>query len=150
MTLAPTPKRPKGFFAVGVFFLFGATMATFAALTLLHPGTFLDRTWRLNPSAHAQMLPLGRIVGAPFIVLAITLFLAGVGWFQRRYWGWLLGASVIAINLAADITHLFLGDRLKSGAGVVIASVLLLYLTRPAVRNYFLPYCDIDRGPSAR
>lgn len=147
--LAPTSKRPEGFFAVGLFFFFGATMATFAALTLLHPGTFLDRAWALKPDAHAQMLSLGKIVGAPFIVLAITLFLAGVGWFGRRYWGWLLGASVIAINLAADVTQFFLGDRVKSAVGVVIASLLLLYITRPAVRNYFLPYSDIDGGPSA-
>jgi hypothetical protein len=148
MTLAPAPKRPKGFFALAVFFFIAGTMATFAAVTLLHPGTFLDRAWALNPDAHAQMLPLGKIVGAPFIVLAITLFLAGVGWIRRRYWGWLLGVSVIAINLAADITHFFLGDRMKSAVGMVIASLLLLYMTRPAVRNYFLLHLDLDDGES--
>lgn len=113
-------------------------MAAFAAITLLKPGTFLDQAWKLNPSAHEQMLPLGRVVGVPFIVLAIVLFLAGVGWFRRRYWGWVLGVSVIGINLAADITHFFLGDRVKSGVGVMIASLLLFYMTREKVRSYFL------------
>jgi hypothetical protein len=142
MMSSQTKNRPRGFFAVGVFFFFGSAMATLAALTLLHPGTFLDQAWSLNPSAQAQMLPLGRIVGVPFIVLAITLFLAGMGWFRRRYWGWLLAVSVIAINLAADVAHFFLGNRLKSAVGVVIASLLLLYIARPAVRNYFMSYSD--------
>ncbi|MGE5735698.1 MAG: hypothetical protein ACM34E_11460 [Acidobacteriota bacterium] len=62
----------------------------------------------------------------------------GLGWIRRRYWGWVLGVSVIGINLAGDITHFFLGDRLKSGVGVVIASLLLFYMTREKVRGYFL------------
>jgi uncharacterized membrane protein (DUF2068 family) len=140
-----TTQPPAGFFALGAFFFFGATMATFAAVTLLRPGTMLDFAWALNPSAHAQMLPLGRVVGIPFTVLAITLFLAGVGWFRRQYWGWLLGVSVIAINLAADITHFFLGDRLKSAVGVVIASLLVFYMTREKVRGYFLEQISYRR-----
>lgn len=142
MTVHAIIKPPAGFFALGVFFYFGSAMAAFAAITLLRPGTFLDRAWVLNPTAHAQMLPLGRVAGIPFVVLAITLFLAGRGWLRRRYWGWLLGVSVIAINLAADIVHFFLGDRMKSAVGVVIATLLLFYITRPVVRNYFLPYYD--------
>jgi len=138
MTPDKPSRSPAGFFALGVFFFFGSLMATFAAITLLKPGTFLDQAWKLNMSAHEQMLALGRVIGIPFIVLAVVLFLAGLGWFRRRYWGWVLGVSVIGINLAADITHFFLGDRLKSGAGVVIASLLLFYMTREKVRGYFL------------
>jgi hypothetical protein len=138
MRPAKPSRSPAGFFPLGVFFFFGSLMAAFAAITLLKPGTLLDQAWNLNMSAHEQMLPLGRVVGIPFIVLAVVLFLAGIGWFRRRYWGWVLGVSVIGINLAADITHFFLGDRLKSGVGVVIASLLLFYMTREKVRGYFL------------
>jgi hypothetical protein len=138
MTPDKPSRSPAGFFPLGVFFFFGSLMAAFAAITLLKPGTLLDQAWNLNMSAHEQMLPLGRVVGIPFIVLAVVLFLAGIGWFRRRYWGWVLGVSVIGINLAADITHFFLGDRLKSGVGVVIASLLLFCLTREKVRGYFL------------
>jgi hypothetical protein len=138
MRPAKPSRSPAGFFPLGVFFFFGSLMAAFAAITLLKPGTFLDQAWKLNMSAHEQMLPLGRVVGIPFIVLAVVLFLAGLGWFGRRYWGWVLGVSVIGINLAADVTHFFLGDRLKSGVGVVIASLLLFYMTREKVRGYFL------------
>jgi hypothetical protein len=138
MTPDKPSRSPAGFFPLGVFFFFGSLMAAFAAITLLKPGTLLDQAWNLNMSAHEQMLPLGRVVGIPFIVLAVVLFLAGIGWFRRRYWGWVLGVSVIGINLAADITHFFLADRLKSGVGMVIASLLLFYMTREKVRGYFL------------
>ncbi len=83
--------RPAGFIPLGVFFFFGSIMAAYAAITLLKPGTFLDRAWALNRTAHMQFLPLGRMVAVPFGVLAVVLSLAGAGWFRRRYWGWLLG-----------------------------------------------------------
>jgi hypothetical protein len=129
--------RPTGFAAIGIFFFFGAAMACYAAMTLLHPGTFLDHGWDLNPTARAQLLPLGRIMGLPFIVLAAVLGLAGVGWFRRRFWGWLLGCSVVAINLAGDAMNLLAGERLKGAVGVLFAGLLLSYLASAKVRSYF-------------
>lgn len=114
-------------------------MAAYAAVTLFWPGTFLDRLWDLNRPAHIGLEALGRIVAAPFTVLSVVLFLTAVGWFRRRYWGWLLGVSVIATNLAADFVHALMGDWFRSGVGVIIAGTLLFYLARPAVRTYFLP-----------
>jgi ABC-type branched-subunit amino acid transport system permease subunit len=130
--------RPVGFVPLGIFFFFGSIMAAYAAITLLRPGTILDRAWALNRTAHMQFLPLGRMVAVPFAVLAAVLFLAGVGWFRRRYWGWLLGISLIATNLAGDIVNLALRDWLKGAVGVVIAGLLLVYMTRRGVRAYFL------------
>ena len=123
-------------------------MAAFAAITLFHPGTPLDRAWVLNRTAHIALAALGRIVAVPFAVLSLVLFLAALGWFGRQYWGWLLGTTVIATNLAADFIHALLGDWLRSGVGIVIAGLLLFYLTRPAVRTYFLPYAlSTKRNP---
>ena len=112
-------------------------MATFAATTLLNPGTFLDRAWALNPAARSQLLPVAKIAGVGFVVLAVVLLLAGVGWFQRRYWGWVLGTSVIAVNMLGDFINALRGEWQKGAVGVVIAGLLLIYLTRPGVRTYF-------------
>jgi uncharacterized membrane protein YhaH (DUF805 family) len=63
--------------------------------------------------------------------------LAAVGWFRRKYWGWMLGVTIIAINATGDLINGAMGERLKGAAGVAIAGLLLLYITRPALRNYF-------------
>jgi hypothetical protein len=83
--------RPIGFAAIGAFLFFGALMASYAAITLLYPGTILDQGWKLNPNAHLELSAVGRIMALPFIILAPVLALAGVGWFRRSFWGWLLG-----------------------------------------------------------
>ncbi len=130
--------RPAGFIPLGIFFFFGSVMATYAAVTLLKPGTFLDRAWDLNRAGHAGLSSMGRAIGIPFLILAAALFLAGMGWFQRKHWGWFLGTGIIASNLLADLIHLLLGDW-KSLVGVVIAGLLLFYMTRNRVRTYFVP-----------
>ena len=134
--IEPGKIRPIGFFALGIFFFFGSLMAAYAAVTLLKPGTFLDRAWELNPVGHAGLSSMGRAIGIPFLILAIALSMAGVGWFKRKHWGWFLGTGMIASNLVADAIHLLLGDR-KSLVGVVIAGLLLFYMTRPGMRGYF-------------
>jgi hypothetical protein len=129
--------RPFGFAALGAFFVFGAAMATYAALTLLVPGTVLDRLWALNPAAHDQLSSIGRTGALLFVVLAVALAFAATGWFRRRAWGWALGTAVITVNMFGDLGQIAFGERWKGLLGVAIAGMLLIYLTRPSVRNYF-------------
>jgi hypothetical protein len=137
MQLTASPARLSGFVPLGIFFFFGSLMATYAAITLAIPGTFLDKGWELNKSAHVQLAATGRIMAVPFAFLSVLLFLAGVGWFRRRRWGWVLGVTVIAVNLTGDLIHLALGDWLGGAVGIVIAGLLLIYITRSSVRSYF-------------
>jgi hypothetical protein len=130
-------QRPRRFVPIGVFFLFGATMAAYAAVTLLKPGTVLDRLWALNKTGHAQLASLGKGAGLGFVVLSALLCAAAVGWFQRRYWGWVLGTTIIALNAAGDLINGVMGEWLKGAVGVAIAGLLLIYMTRSEVRNYF-------------
>jgi hypothetical protein len=130
-------QRPRGFVPIGVFFLFGATMAAYAAVTLLKPGTVLDRLWALNESGHVQLATLGKSAGLGFVVLSALMFTTAIGWLRRRYWGWVLGTTIVAINATGDLINGVMGERVKGAVGVVIASLLLFYMTRSAVRHYF-------------
>jgi hypothetical protein len=136
MPIQPAP--PRGFIPIGIFFLFGATMASYAAITLLRPGTFLDGLWSLNPRGHAKLVPFSQIAAPAFMILAASLGATAIGWFRRCYWGWLCGISIIAINATGDLVNLARGETLKGAVGVAIAGLLLIYMGRPSVRNYFL------------
>jgi len=129
--------RPLGYNAIGVFLFFGATMASYAAATLAFRGTILDRGWILNPVAHQQLATLGRVMAFPFMFLALMLFLAGLGWFRQRRWGWILAIMIISMNLLGDLFNAFRGEWLKGALGVLIAGGLLAYMTRPQIRDYF-------------
>ena len=129
--------KPPGFTAIGVFLFFGGGMAGVAATTLLLPGTPLDRVWTLNPTAHKQLSPLGSKVGILFLLLAVVLVVSGIGWFQRRPWGWKFAVAIIATQIIGDIINLLRGDWLRGGTGVIIAGALFFYLLRPRVRAAF-------------
>ena len=48
-------------------------MAILAAITLLSPGSRLDRLWVLNPMAYKRLAPLGHKVGILFLLLGVAL-----------------------------------------------------------------------------
>src|SRR5579862_8921429 len=119
--------RPRGFIPIGGFFLFGATMAAYAAITLLNPGSALDAPWALNKTGHHQLIALGKPAAVGFAVLSVLMCGAALGWFRRRYWGWVLGTSIIAINAAGDLINGARGEWLKGSVGVVIAGIAVLH-----------------------
>lgn len=124
--------------AVGVFLLFGAIMASLAGTTLVWQGGALDRIWILNPHAHKELVAFGKAVGIPFLLLAATLALAGMGWFKRRRWGWALAVAVIATQVLGNLVNIWMAHYLEGGLGVVIAGTLLLYLVRADVKSVFV------------
>ena len=135
----PRIKPVRVFTAVGVFLLFGMSMAGLAGTTLVWRGTVFDRLWALNPAAYAQLTPLGRFVGVAFLLLAVALGAAGVGWFQRRLWGWRLAVAIIAIQAIGDLMNLLRGDFVRGSIGILAAGALLVYLLRRDVKGMFLP-----------
>jgi hypothetical protein len=112
-------------------------MAGLATITLLSPGTLLDRLWVLNPIAYKRLAPLGSTVGILFLLLGAALTTAGVGWFRRRLWGWRLAVVIIATQVVGDVVNCVRGDLLRGGTGVIIAGALLLFLLQPKIRATF-------------
>ncbi len=123
--------------AIGIFLFFGALMAFLAGVTLVWRGTTLDRMWTLNPRAFRELAPHGNIVGISFLLLGVTLAVAGVGWFKYRPWGWRLAVGVIAAQVLGDLVHVFKGHVVEGGLGVAIAGALLFYLLSANVKAVF-------------
>lgn len=136
--MAATINLPRGFKGVGIFLFFGATMAALAGTTLIWRGTVLDRIWALNPLAYKQLAPLGRTIGIPFLLLSAALAAAGTGWFLRHFWGWSLAVIIIATQVVGNLVSAVIGDFLRGGVGLILASALLYFLLRPQVRGVFV------------
>ena len=125
------------FIGIGAFLCFGSSMAGVAAITLLWPGTILDRAWELNLNAYQQLIPVRHVAGPLFFLLSVFLLLSAFGWFQRRRWGWTLAVAVISVQVLGDIINLLRGDWLKGTVGVVVAGALLFHLLTPRIRQAF-------------
>lgn len=129
--------KARGLTAIGIFLFFGAAMASLAAITLIWPGTPLDRIWPLNPIAYRQLAPLGSTVGILLLLLGAALTVAGVGWFRRHLWGWRLAVMIIATQVLGDVVNGMRGELLRGGIGIIIAGALLLFFLQPKIRAAF-------------
>jgi len=123
--------------AVGVFLLFGCSMAVLAGTMLLWPHTVLDRLWSLNPAAHKAFAPFGNFIGPLFYVLSIVLVTAAVGWSKQRIWGWRLTVAIISTQVVGDFVNLIRGDFLRGSIGLLIAGSLLIFLLCSNIRTTF-------------
>jgi hypothetical protein len=123
--------------AIGVFLEFGAVTASVAGTTLVWPGTSLDRVWVLNRSAYDKLAPFGRPVGVLFLLLAVVLAVAGIGWLKRRKWGWRLAVVIIATQVLGNFVNTLSGHVAQGAVGVAVAGALFLYMTRPYMRTAF-------------
>jgi hypothetical protein len=106
-------------------------------MSLLFPGGWLAVIWAIKPHEYRQLLAFGWLAGAGFLLLAAVLGVASWGCFHRRRWGWLLAVILIGINAAGDAARVAMGELVEGMTGVVIASALLWWLTRDAVRARF-------------
>lgn len=122
---------------MGIFLFFGAAMATIAGETLIWRGTFLDRMWALNPRAFRELAPFGRMAGIFFLLLAVILALAGLGWFRRRVWGWWLAVVIMATQVLGGLVHLVMARIAEGVIGATIPGLLLIYLLRRRVKAEF-------------
>jgi hypothetical protein len=112
-------------------------MAFMAGTSLVRRGTLLDGMWAFNPHAYRELAPNGKPVGLLFLLLAVTLTFAGVGWLKRRRWGWQLAVAIIGTQDLSDSVYIFIGQIVQGAAGVAIAGALLFYITRSHVRRDF-------------
>jgi hypothetical protein len=123
--------------SIGIFLVFGSSMAALAGTMLIWPGTVLDRLWMLNETAHAELRKAGTYLGPLFWALSIMLMGTAAGWFRQRLWAFRLTAAIICTQVAGDLVNLVRGDFVRGGVGIIIAGTLLLYLLVSRIRTAF-------------
>ena len=58
-----------GIRAMGIFLIFGGSMASLAGIDLVWQGAALDRMWALNPRAYNELVPFGKAAGFAFMTI---------------------------------------------------------------------------------
>ena len=138
-------KRPVGVLIVGIFALAGTVVAILTGTSIVHPGTFLDAIWNLNPTAHQQFAFLGKLAGYLLFAIAAIMATTGYGLLQGFKWAWWLAVATFAVNGVGDTINIFIGEPLKGIAGLLVAGMFLFVLLRPATETFFA-----DLAPAAR
>jgi hypothetical protein len=122
---------------LAIFFAAATILLVVVAISLLAPGSPLDAVWWGSEKKLALLAPYRGLAGPGFLLLAVFMAAAAVGCYRRRGWGWGLAVAVISANAAGDVAQIFAGRTGDGVFGVVIAGVILVWLTTRAVRDQF-------------
>ena len=129
--------KPLGVLAIAVVLLASTTIALITGVSLVFPGSFLDRIWALNRGAYIEFVTLGRPAGILLVILGFICAIAAAGLLKRRRWAWWLAVGLFVVNVAGDAARIFTGEPVKGAFGAAIAAGLVIYLSRSRVREYF-------------
>jgi hypothetical protein len=135
------PVKPDGLNWLGIFAGIASILLFYAGIALsLDSGT---SSAGLEASGLAIMLPLGYglllfSAEAPFI-LAIVYLATAIGLLQSRRWAWSLGITLSVVNIGLGLAQeiVFFPIGLLGWVTLLIAFIILHYLTRPRVRRFF-------------
>ncbi|MDP4150510.1 MAG: hypothetical protein Q8927_07505 [Bacteroidota bacterium] len=123
--------------AIGYFLILACLILVVAGISLFWPQTFWSQIWSFKEEEFRQMLPYRVLFGSGFWLLAIVMGMAAIGWFRRRRRGWLMTIGIFVVNGLSDGARMFSGSVLEGAIGVSVTSIIIYYLTRPAVRAEF-------------
>jgi hypothetical protein len=148
--MQPKPPRPTGVTILGILALLGGIvllLGGIAAIGLgLVIGTYAGSTLSnaLSNAGYSGLASIGAgtlavlllVFGAIALILGILYFGVGVGFFGGKGWAWTLGIIVTVISVVYDIAQIAFGG-FSSVFGLVVAILILYYLTRPHVKAFF-------------
>jgi hypothetical protein len=132
-------KRPFGITILSALVLIVSFIALAVGISALIPGTPLDALWNIKNSFPAgfQTTLNGKIFGSFILILGIIMLTSAYGLIKGNKIAWWIVLTVFTINLTADIISVIIGKGIDNISGIIIVGVLLVYMTRPSVKNYF-------------
>lgn len=132
-------KKPLAVILVASLEFVAALIAWAVSLSLLVPGTRLDRMWALNEPVHDAFAAQARPVATLLLLIGGLAAAAGAGLLARRVWAWLLSLAIFSINALGDLVSILITrDFLHGLSGILIDCLFLYLLLRPGVRAFFL------------
>ena len=122
------PNRPIGITALCLFFVFGAIMSGLAAMMLLIPGSVLEMLWRLNPRAREGLAAMGWWALLLMGVVCVACGTAALGLQHCKRWGYWMALTILAINLAADLSNAVIAHDWRTLIGLPVGGAMVVYL----------------------
>jgi hypothetical protein len=130
--------KPKGILILAIVMFFAAFMGFIVFISTFVNGTPLDVIWTLNNSIPQDFKNslLGKILGIFVLMIGIIVLSAGWGLLKGLKWAWWITVIIFVLNGIGDVLRVVLGG-FEGIAGILIALIILYYLTRPDVKAFF-------------
>lgn len=125
--------RPTGVTLLAVFFVLAGVFLFFAGFLFTIFGAFLIEG--LSAPTNTEILIVFQIV--LIFIMGVVDIVTGYGFIKGRDWAWLLGVFVILLTIISSIITVFLAYSPISIVWIVIYLIVLLYLFKKNVRNWF-------------
>ena len=143
VSMQPKPRRPTGVTILailailgGIFLLLGGIgLIAFAGILGIANLTGTPLSSIDVATAQALFFALGGIL----LVLGMLYLVVGAGYWGGKGWSWTLGIVVTIISLIIDLVQIVINpvSAVGNAFGIVIAIIILYYLTRQHVKAFF-------------
>ena len=132
-------KRPTGVTILAVLAILGGIGGLLGGAALL---VLSSLAAAFVPEEIAPFQPLVTVAGVVFLVIGIVSFFLAYGFLKGRGWAWTIGIIVNIISIISNVGTGTLGPNLATGVassafGIIIAIIIIVYLTRPHVKTFF-------------
>jgi hypothetical protein len=131
-------KLPIGMKILIAFFAVAPLISTVAGISLLLPGSFLDKMWELKKADYATMHTYAIPIGLVLLVLGAAMTATFFGLIGRKRWALWSAIVIIGANGISDAASAIAQHKLENLAGVLIAGLIVWYL--------FGAFRYLDRG----
>jgi hypothetical protein len=130
--------RPQGILILAIVMFFAAFMGFIVFISTFVNGTPLDVIWTLNNSIPQDFKNslFGKILGVFVLMIGFTVLSAGWGLLKGLKWAWWITVIIFVLNGISDVVRVALGG-FEGIVGIIIATTILYYLTRPDVKAFF-------------
>jgi hypothetical protein len=126
-------KRPAGVTLIALFLAINAIVSVLGAVIMFK---IVDL-----PIA-GGMEPERNFAGLGYLILAGVQAIVGFGFWSMRGWAWALAIILQAISIVVGLIQILFvgltGIGLQGAAGIVVALILIFYLTRRQVLDAFV------------